>query len=145
GALYALVGAHPAGAMLLNAVLGALGALAVHRLAARAAPRSRAVAALAGALVALHPGLVAYTPALMTEGVTGSLLACAAWASAWARERRPALAPFVVLGLLVGMATLVRPQTLVFAPVFAGLALLGPAPGGSPRSSGASASPRGGV
>src|SRR5690606_25963906 len=55
------------------------------------------------------------------------------------------LAPFVVLGLLVGMATLVRPQTLVFAPVFAGLALLGPAPGGSPRSSGASASPRGGV
>ncbi|MGK4002969.1 hypothetical protein WMF31_10135 [Sorangium sp. So ce1036] len=142
GALYALVGTHPAGAMLLNAVLGALGALAVHRLAARAAPRSRAVAALAGALVALHPGLVAYTPALMTEGVTGSLVACAAWASAWARERRPALAPLVVLGLLVGMATLVRPQTLVLAPVFAGLALLGPAPGDPPRSSGAPA-PRG--
>ncbi|WP_437808382.1 hypothetical protein [Sorangium sp. So ce1078] len=125
GALYALLGAHPAVAMLLNAVLGALAALAVHRLAARAAPRSRAVPALSGALVALHPGLVAYTPALMTEGVTGSLVACAAWASARARERRPALAPFAVLGLLVGAATLVRPQTLLLAPLFAVLALVG--------------------
>ncbi|WP_437671029.1 hypothetical protein [Sorangium sp. So ce131] len=134
GALYALVGAHPAVAMLLNAALGALAALAVHRLAARAAPRSRAVPALSGALVAIHPGLVAYTPALMTEGVTGSLVACAAWASAWARDRRPALAPFAVIGLLVGAATLVRPQALVLAPAFAVLALSGPLPGGSPRA-----------
>ncbi|WP_437644438.1 hypothetical protein [Sorangium sp. So ce362] len=133
GALYALLGAHPAVAMLLNAVLGALAALAVHRLAARAAPRSRAVPALSGALVALHPGLVAYTPALMTEGVTGALVACAAWASAWARERRPALAPFAVLGLLVGVATLVRPQALLLAPLFAGLALLGSPPGDGAR------------
>ncbi|MGK3991728.1 hypothetical protein [Sorangium sp. So ce1024] len=136
GALYALFGAHPAVAMLLNAAVGALAALAVHRLASRAAPRSRAVPALAGALVALHPGLVAYTPALMTEGVTGALVACAAWASAWARDRRPALVPFVVVGLLVGAATLVRPQSLLLAPVFAGLALSGPAPGGFPRPGG---------
>ncbi|WP_437851253.1 hypothetical protein [Sorangium sp. So ce363] len=133
GALYALLGAHPAVAMLLNAVLGALAALAVHRLAARAAPRSRAVPALSGGLVALHPGLVAYTPALMTEGVTGSLVACAAWASARARERRPALAPFAVIGLLIGAATLVRPQALLLAPLFAGLALSGSPPAGGPR------------
>ncbi|XXX73707.1 hypothetical protein WMF30_39295 [Sorangium sp. So ce134] len=137
GALYALFGARPAVAMLLNAALGALAALAVHRLAARAAPRSRAVPALSGALVALHPGLVAYTPALMTEGVTGSLVACAAWASARARERRPALAPFAVLGLLVGAATLVRPQSLLLAPLFAGLALLGSPPGGGAQPRGA--------
>ncbi|WP_433928012.1 hypothetical protein AB3662_32785 [Sorangium cellulosum] len=136
GALYALLGAHAAVAMLLNAVLGALAALAVHRLASRAAPRSRVVPALAGALVAVHPGLVAYAPALMTEGVTGSLVACAAWASAWARDRRPALAPFAVIGLLVGAATLVRPQALLLAPVFAGLALSGTAPGGTPRAAG---------
>ncbi|WP_437275683.1 hypothetical protein WME90_31135 [Sorangium sp. So ce375] len=133
GALYALLGAHPAVAMLLNAVLGALGALAVHRLAARAAPRSRALPALSGALVALHPGLVAYTPALMTEGVTGSLVACAAWASARARERRPALAPFAVIGLLLGAATLVRPQVLLLAPLFAGLSLSGAPPAGGSR------------
>ncbi|WP_437586633.1 hypothetical protein [Sorangium sp. So ce1000] len=133
GALYAVLGAHPAIAMLLNAVLGALAALAVHRLAARAAPRSRAVPALSGALVALHPGLVAYTPALMTEGVTGSLVACAAWASARARERRPAPAPFAVIGLLLGAATLVRPQALVLAPLFAGLALSGSPLAGGPR------------
>ncbi|WP_437950582.1 hypothetical protein WME98_06980 [Sorangium sp. So ce296] len=132
GALYAAFGARPAVAMLLNAVVGALAALAVHRLAVRAAPRSRAIPALSGALVALHPGLVAYTPAVMTEGVTGSLVACAAWASARARERRPALAPFAVLGLLVGAATLVRPQALLLAPLFAGLALLG-----APRGDGA--------
>ncbi|WP_437996347.1 hypothetical protein WMF26_35445 [Sorangium sp. So ce185] len=132
GALYAVFGARPAVAMLLNAVVGALAALAVHRLAVRAAPRSRAIPALSGALVALHPGLVAYTPAVMTEGVTGSLVACAAWASARARERRPALAPFAVLGLLVGAATLVRPQALLLAPLFAGLALLG-----APRGDGA--------
>lgn len=139
GALYALLGAHPSVAMLLNAVLGALAALAVHRLAARAAPRSRAVPALSGALVVLHPGLVAYTPALMTEGVTGSLVACAAWASAWARERRPALAPFAVLGLLVGAATLVRPQTLLLALLFAGVALLGCPPGDGVRIHGSRA------
>ncbi|WP_437500801.1 hypothetical protein [Sorangium sp. So ce1099] len=136
GALYALLGAQPVVAMLLNAALGALGALAVHRLASRAAPRSRAVPALAGALVALHPGLFAYTPALMTEGVTGALVTCAAWASAWARDRRPALAPFAFIGLLFGAATLVRPQALLLAPVFACLALSGPAPGGSPRPRG---------
>ncbi|KYF73190.1 hypothetical protein BE11_09025, partial [Sorangium cellulosum] len=47
----------------------------------------------------------------------------------------PALAPFAVVGLLVGAATLVRPQALLLAPVFAGLALSGTAPGGSPRPS----------
>ena len=126
GAVYALIGPHPVGAMALNAALGALGALAVHRLAARAG--SRGIAALAGALVALHPGLVAYTPALMTEGATTSLLACAAWVAAWARDRRAAsrsLGPFVTLGAVMGLATLVRPQSLLLAPVFAWIAGLG--------------------
>jgi hypothetical protein len=145
GAMYALVGPSPAAAMALNAVVGALAALAVHRLASRAAPASRWAAALAGVLVALHPGLVAYTPALMTEGVTASLVACAAWSAARARERRLSLAPFAVTGLILGAATLVRPQCLALAPLLAWLALAGPAavgeqsavaagPGGAPAS-----------
>ena len=122
-AVYAIVGPRPAAAMVLNAILGALAALAVHRLAARAAPRP--IAALAGALVALHPGLVAYTPALMTEGVTGALLACAAWAAAWAGERAASreglrwLLPFAGVGAVIGAATLVRPQALLLAPALA--------------------------
>lgn len=129
-AIYAIAGPHPAAAMALNALVGALAALAVHRLAARAG--SRGIAALAGALVALHPGLVAYTPALMTEGVTGALLACAAWAAAWAGERaaasRSAL-PFAAVGALLGIAALVRPQSVLLAPALAWIAAPAPTPG----------------
>lgn len=121
GAIYALVGPHPAAAMILNAALGALAAYAAHRLAARAG--SRRVALAAGLLVALHPGLVAYTPALMTEGVVASLLAVAAGVAAWTRDR-PASRWIGVasLGLVLGAATLVRPQSLVLAPLFAAIA-----------------------
>ncbi|AKT43207.1 glycosyltransferase family 39 protein [Chondromyces crocatus] len=123
-ALYAVAGPHPVAAMMLNAVLGSFAALAVHRLAAHATPH-RAIAFLAGALVAVHPGLVAYTPALMTEGVTGALLACAGWAVARAAQhpapsRTPI--PFVIVGLVLGVATLMRPQALLLAPVFGWIA-----------------------
>jgi 4-amino-4-deoxy-L-arabinose transferase-like glycosyltransferase len=127
GAVYAITGPHPASAMVLNAALGALAAVASYRLALRATrPR---VALVAGLLVALHPGLVAYTPALMSEGVTAALVTAAAWAAASARdaaERRASELPWarlVVLGLVVGVATLVRPQSIVFAPIFSLLAL----------------------
>jgi 4-amino-4-deoxy-L-arabinose transferase-like glycosyltransferase len=122
GAIYAVVGPHPAAAMALNALLGALAAYAAHRLAARAA--SRRIAFAAGLLVALHPGLVAYTPALMTEGVVAALVAVAAGVAAWTRDR-PA-SRFVgaaLLGLVLGAATLVRPQSLVLAPLFAVIAV----------------------
>jgi hypothetical protein len=132
GAAYAIFGPRPAAAMGVNAVLGALAALAAHRLAHRAAegPRARGVALAAGLLVALHPGLVAYTPALMTEGVTAALVACAAALAARARETasagtRPAIAGGAAVGVVIGLATLVRPQSLVLAPAFGLLAAIG--------------------
>jgi 4-amino-4-deoxy-L-arabinose transferase-like glycosyltransferase len=131
GAAYALAGPRPDAAMILNALVGALAALAVHRLASRAAPRGSALAA--GLVVALHPGLVAYTPALMSEGVTAALVACAAWAAGRARDaiedgsrRSVPWGRLAVLGLVVGAATLVRPQSLVLAPLFALVALAVP-------------------
>jgi hypothetical protein len=131
GAAYAFVGPRPGVAMVLNALLGAIAALAVHRLAARATSRGPAIAA--GLAVALHPGLVAYTPALMSEGVTAALVACAAWSAGWARDGISAAPPrgfpwgrVAVLGLVVGAATLVRPQSLVLAPLLAGFALAAP-------------------
>jgi hypothetical protein len=110
--------------MVFNSILGALAALAVHRLAARFTSRRRA--AVAGALAALHPGLVFYAPALMTEGVTASLLALAVWAVAWSRDAATRggarWAPLLVLGAVLGAATLVRPQVLLMAPAFGALA-----------------------
>lgn len=140
GAVYALVGAHPGAAMALNAVLGALAALAVHQLTARSG--SRAAALIAGILVALHPGLVGYTPALMTEGAAAALVTCAAWAAAGARSPdaagdgagearnspddrhglRRAIRATLVAGLVLGIATLVRPQSIVLAPILAWIA-----------------------
>ncbi|HRI71714.1 MAG TPA: glycosyltransferase family 39 protein, partial [Polyangium sp.] len=120
---YALFGAHPGVAMILNALLGSLAALAVHRLSCRmSSPR---LALVAGLVVALHPALVTYTPALMSEGVTASLVTCAAWVTASVRDAaltgslRSAWKWLVLLGFVIGLATLVRPQSIVFAPLFA--------------------------
>jgi 4-amino-4-deoxy-L-arabinose transferase-like glycosyltransferase len=130
-AVYTLTGPRIAAAMVLNAILGALGAFAAHRLALRAA--AGRVALAAGLLVALHPALVAYTPAVMTDGVVAALVACAAAVAAWARERgsvRPWSAG-AAIGLVLGVATLVRPQSIVLAPLFGLLAACGSA--ASPR------------
>jgi hypothetical protein len=61
-----------------------------------------------------------YTPALMTEGVTAALLALAAWMASL-RSRRGLIA----LGVVMGIATLVRPQSLLLAPCL-GLLSVGP-------------------
>jgi hypothetical protein len=102
-----------------NACVGALAALATYGLGlAVASPR---VALGSGLAVALHPGLVLYTPGIMTEGLTAALIAAAAWVAVAAggrgTPRRSAL-----LGALVGLAGLVRPQTLLLAPLFGLLA-----------------------
>lgn len=113
---YALFGPHPGVAMVMNALLGALACWAAHRLLASS---GRRVALLGGLLVALHPGLVAYTPALMTEGVTAALWIAAAWLahSAAQSERRRRWLRLLGCGLVVGVATLVRPQSVLLAPV----------------------------
>jgi 4-amino-4-deoxy-L-arabinose transferase-like glycosyltransferase len=74
--VYAIFGAHPWLAMTENALLGGASAVAVYELLAVATrPRLAAAGAI---VVALHPALVPYTAALMTEGVTASLLVIAA-------------------------------------------------------------------
>jgi hypothetical protein len=97
-----------------NALLGALAALAAHGLGL--AVSGRRVALASGLAVALHPGLVLYTPGIMTEGLTAALVTLAAWI-ALAGAGRPT-ARSSLLGALVGLAGLVRPQTLLLAPLF---------------------------
>jgi hypothetical protein len=120
---YAAFGPAPAIAMLINAALGAAAAAAAWSLVDRASTPRLALAA--GLAVAIHPVLLPYTPAVMTEGVTASLLLIAA---AVAAQARAAEAPFrwnVVAGLLMGVATLVRPQSIVLAPVLGWLTMAG--------------------
>ena len=115
---YRLFGGTAGVAMGLNAVLGALAAGAAHRVALReASPR----AALAGGLlVALHPALVLYTPAIMTEGVSAALLVIAlACIPARGTPASMRLLRTVLAGVVFGIATLVRPQLIAVAPILA--------------------------
>ncbi len=121
GGLYALFGEHPVVAMAFNALLGAAAVLAVHQVAASVASRRGAI--LAALLVALHPALVFYTPALMTEGVVAALIALAAWLVVLARRSSRPSRWWIVLGLVLGATTMVRPQSLLLAPLFGALAL----------------------
>ncbi|HEX7669891.1 MAG TPA: glycosyltransferase family 39 protein, partial [Polyangiaceae bacterium] len=120
GGFYAIFGPYPAVAMMVNALLGAVAVVAVHRVASTSG--SRAAALLSALLAACHPGLVFYTPALMTEGVAASLIVMAALAAIRCRGARSPVRAVVGLGIVLGIATLVRPQSLLLAPLFGALA-----------------------
>lgn len=122
-AVYAALGPVVGYAMIFNALLGALGAVALHRAALLLT--SQRAAWFAGLAFALHPALVSYTPALMTEGVTAALLALALWAAVALSDasNRTRWLAFVSLAAIVGTTTLVRPQSILLAPLFAFVAL----------------------
>jgi hypothetical protein len=112
---YLALGASPVVAALANAGLGALAAVGVHRMLLHATSPKLAYAG--AVLVGVHPALVAYTPAVMTEGITAALLAFAGALASRGRWRWLALAAIVL-----GVATLVRPQCVLLAPVLGALA-----------------------
>jgi hypothetical protein len=120
---YAALGPSPAVAMVINALLGAAMAWAAHDLLRGATSRGLALAG--GLAVALHPALVPYTAALMTEGVTAAWMvlavACAARARAAERPRGGRLW-LAAAGLVMGVATLTRPQAIALAPAVGWLA-----------------------
>jgi hypothetical protein len=139
GAAYAIFGASTTVAMALNAVLGAASAYCAFWLVETSEAEARGPSGIdvsgvgrsvvrwrplaAGIAVALHPALVPYTAALMTEGVTASLLVIAAALAAAARVgTRPGWA-LAGAGIAMGVSTLVRPQCLVLAPLFGALAV----------------------
>ena len=113
---YRLFHVSPGVAMGVNAVVGVLGAVAGHRLALRETSHLRAL--LAGLALALHPALLLYTPAVMTEGVTAALLVVAlACSPPEASSPKMRAVRFAAMGAVFGVCTLVRPQTIVFAPL----------------------------
>ncbi len=120
---YALFGAHAFLAMLVNGAFGIAASVAAYELV-RASAWGKRAALISGLGVAIHPALVPYTLAVMTEGVTSSLLVIAA--SFAARSKiQPKIRWIVTLGVSLGVATLVRPQSILLAPLFGWLATRG--------------------
>ena len=134
---YAIFGPHPIVAMLENALLGALLAASVVVLTRGNGSeneenfRGARFSLLAGIIVALHPALVPYTLALMTEGAAIALLAATVALVQLATSVRAEDAPkaasrrrfglVVAAALVLALATLVRPQCLLMAPVLGAL------------------------
>lgn len=144
---YVVLGPHAGAGMLANALVGSLAtALFVRAIYQLTDDRRRA--ALAAASFALHPALLLYTPALMTEAFTASLVALlfagftaivsrAQGAEEPSVRRRASLALWTAMtGFTGGLATLVRPQTFLFVVAVALALLLVPrgARRGAPRS-----------
>lgn len=113
----------PGVGMLMNAVVGgAFAALLLFAFARSSQPTPGWLIATSVGW-ALHPALLLYTPALMTEAFTAALYA-GGLASLFFALRRPALSSLTLLGLLGGVGTLVRPQFLLFSLVCTVLLIL---------------------
>jgi 4-amino-4-deoxy-L-arabinose transferase-like glycosyltransferase len=109
-------------APILNALFGSGVAAVVHRLGRYFTTSGRAK--LAAALVALHPGLIAYSPLVMTEVLATLLLLVAGLVVLTYRE---GIRGYLVAGVVLGIAALVRPESLLALPL---LLLLGRRPYG---------------
>lgn len=111
---YRLFGSGLLVAPVVNALTGALTVIIVHRLARYYLSPGRA--RVAGGIAALHPGLIAYSAVVMTEPlaallVLGAALAALRWRGRWRAA--------VLAGALLGLAVLVRPSSLLAAPLLA--------------------------
>lgn len=115
-AIYRVMGHSVPLAGVVQALFGAAGVWALGA-ATRTAVNAQA-ASIAAWLLALHPALCLYTPALMSEGVSVAGLSIALWGLVRAQETRWGWAG---LSVVMGALTLLRPQFLLFAPVFGAL------------------------
>lgn len=112
GVLYAVFGSGSLVAPLFNALLGTVTAVVTYELARHGLSERRA--RIAGCLVALHPGLIAQSALVMTETLAACLVVVAGLCAVTARDRGLRLLPF---GLSLGVATLVRPASLLLMPL----------------------------
>lgn len=124
GLVYALFGASPLSAMLLNAALGALLVVGVHACALRTGSLRRA--RWAGLAVTLHPTLILYTAAVMTEAVAASVLVLLASYALFLRDNARGWAFRTLLGLGGALLVFLRPQLLPILPLLGAVAVAVP-------------------
>lgn len=108
---YKVFGSGILTAPVINAFVGTLLVLVVHRLARYAVSQNRA--RIAGALCAIHPGLIAYSAVVMTEPSAALFVLSAGWAALAVRR---GLWGFALAGLLIGLGALIRPASLLALP-----------------------------
>jgi 4-amino-4-deoxy-L-arabinose transferase-like glycosyltransferase len=114
GAIYKVFGSGLVVAPVANAVIGTLLVVVTHRVARYYLSENRA--RVAGALVALYPGLIVYSALVMTEPLAALLIMSALLCALhWSKNWVGALSAGAVLGL----AVLVRPASLLAAPLIA--------------------------
>ena len=114
GIFYRVFGDGLLVAPLLNATLGAATAILIHRIALMHLGPGRA--RVAAGIAALHPGLIAYCPLVMTEIPTAFLLVLLVWTLQRFRGQWLAV---LLGGLILGVLTLMRPASLLLAPLLA--------------------------
>ncbi len=114
GLVYRFFGDGLVVAPVVNAIVGALVVLVVHRLARRYVSVTRA--RIAAAIAALHPGLIANAALVMNEVLTALLVLSAFYVAVRWRGRWHGVVP---AGVLIGLAALVRPSSLALAPLLA--------------------------
>lgn len=131
GVAYRFLGPRPVWAMVENAVLGALGTGAAFWLATRLMRSSsllprrlsraeRLALSVVAVLLVCSPTFLLYTPALMTESCVGSLLVGATLLTcvgSRAASRMRQVLWFLSAGVALGFACLLRPQSVLLAPV----------------------------
>lgn len=125
--LYAVFGSGQHVAPIANAVVGALVVALTHRVGLCWLSWHRAL--VAAVLCAVNLELIFYSPLVMTELLSTLGPLAAIWIAAAQRSSHPWRGA-VLSGVVLGLSTLVRPQTILFAPVL-GLAF---GPGRTPFS-----------
>jgi len=120
GFFYFVFGDHPWVSQVVNAGVSSLLPVFTWLLARRGLSETRA--RFAGALVAVHPGLVLYSALVMSEPLAALATLMAFWLTV--RDEKPSRG-IVAGALMLGVGALVRPQALLVAP-FLALRLLDP-------------------
>jgi 4-amino-4-deoxy-L-arabinose transferase-like glycosyltransferase len=108
---YRVFGSGLLTAPVVNALLGTIIVVVVHRLARYALSQNRA--RVAGTLCALHPGLIAYSSIVMTEPAAALFVLFALWVAV---AMRTSVWGFLAAGALIGMGALIRPVSLLALP-----------------------------
>jgi hypothetical protein len=112
---YAVFGPRPAVAVVVQALVLAATASATHRLALSFLSHRRAL--VAGLVAAFHPGLILYAGLVMTEPLAGLGLVVAPLT--YLKLKHRPLWAALAAGVVLGLTTLVRPQTVLVAPALA--------------------------
>jgi len=118
--LYSVFGESQHVAPLANAALGALIVMLTHRIGLHwLSPRRAWIAAL---LCAVNLELVFYSPLVMTEILGTALPLLALWIGLVWRNSWPGIG---VAGGVLGLATLVQPQSILLAPLLGAIVVVG--------------------